>query len=153
MLDHSQDHIALRAQLRKHLEKENYSSAVIEDYLAVAGNFLRYLTKQRISIDAVRPLHISMYLRCELRRFRRRYGRAPQCIDSWRTSRTSGIRQLLRLARGQWPPRPATCSADEAFCQALAGEYAQWLDEQRGLATETIRGLLLVILKGQGRDR
>ncbi len=142
MLDHSQDHIALRAQLRKHLEKENYSSAVIEDYLAVAGNFLRYLTKQRISIDAVRPLHISMYLRCELRRFRRRYGRAPQCIDSWRTSRTSGIRQLLRLARGQWPPRPATCSADEAFCQALAGEYAQWLDEQRGLATETIRGLL-----------
>lgn len=142
MLDHSQDHIALRARLEEHLGKEGYSAGVIERYLAAAGHFLRYLAKQRIHIDAVQPAHVSMYLRCELRRFRRRHGHAPQCIGSWHAARTGAIHQLLRLVRGQWPPSPAAaCSADEAFCQALSGEYAQWLGERRGLATETIRGL------------
>ena len=141
MSDQSRDRVALRAQLEAHLRKERYESGVIARHGAVAERFLRYLTKQSISIEVVQPTHVSRYLQCELRRFRKQYGHAPQGIGSWRAARTSGIHHLLRVVRGQWPPSPAAGSTEEAFCRALSGKYVQWLGERRGLAAETIRGL------------
>lgn len=138
MSDHLSTHTALLAQLREHLAKERYCSAVIERYLAVAGYFLRYLTRRRISIEAVEPSHVSMYLRCELRRFRRRHHHSPPSIGGWRASHTAGIHQLLRLLRGQWPPSACAASPFQVFCQALCSEYAQWVGDRRGLAAVTI---------------
>jgi site-specific recombinase XerD len=44
----------------------------------------------------------------------------------------------LRYIKEQWPPTVSPGSPFEEFSQTLCAEYTRWLDEQRGLATETI---------------
>ena len=139
MSDHlPQRSSALLAQFEGYLAKASYGSRVIEHHLAVADQFLQYLGKRHVLIDAVQPSHVTMYLRRELRRFARRHGHGPASIDHWRGSHAGAIHQLLRWANGQWPPIAPARSPYEAFSQALCTEYAGWLDERRGLATETI---------------
>ena len=141
MSDHRPQRCALLAQFEEHLTKASYGSRVVERYRTVADQFLEYLGKLHVPIDAVQPYHVTMYVRRELRRFARRHGHGPASIDHWRRSHTSGIHQLLRWSIGRWPPIVAAHSAYEAFSQALCAEYARWLDERRGLATETINDL------------
>jgi site-specific recombinase XerD len=59
-------------------------------------------------------------------------------MTRWRSSHTAGIHQLLRVVRGRWPIAPAACRPSEAYCNALLGEFAQWLHQQRGLAVRSI---------------
>jgi integrase/recombinase XerD len=141
MSDHLFLRSALLAQFEEHLAKASYRSRVIERYLTVADQFLQYLGKRHVLIDAVQPSHVTMYVSCELRRFVRRRGHGPASIDHWRGSHTGGIHQLLRWANGTWPPIAPARSPYDAFSQALCAEYAGWLDERRGLATETISNL------------
>jgi site-specific recombinase XerD len=46
------------------------------------------------------------------------------------------------MIKGRWPTDPPPRSAAEAANRELCGEYVRWLDEQRGLAAGTIRGLV-----------
>jgi integrase/recombinase XerD len=140
MSDHLPDHGALLAQLKQQLVKEGYCPGVCRSYAIAAEHFLRYLRRRRIAFDALQPSHIAMHLRCELRRYQRRYGRAPSS-ESWRTNRLSGIHRLLRLVIGQWPPSSSSSNPYELSCQALGNEYRQWLCDRRNLAAETIHGL------------
>lgn len=136
MSDHQSSHAELLAQFAEHLAKERYSSVHVERYLAVAGKFLRYLKKRAILVESAQPLHVTMYVKCELKRFGRNHGHAPITFDSWRSSHTSGINHFLRFVKGTWPPSDlATCTSD-AFAQILT-EFARWLREVRGLAAET----------------
>lgn len=138
MSDHLPQRSALLVQFEGHLAKAGYGSRVIKHHLAVADQFLQYVGKRHVRIDAVQPSHVTMYVRRDLRRFVRRHGHGPASVNHWRGSLAGAIHQLLRLANRQWPPIAAACSPYEAFSQALCAEYAGWLDEQRGLATETI---------------
>ena len=81
----------LLAQFENHLKAERYSAAAVRSYLSITERFLGDLIKQRISIDDVVPAHVSMFIRCERRRFKRRYGCAPQSPDGWCGARTAPI--------------------------------------------------------------
>ncbi|MFS8980278.1 site-specific integrase [Cupriavidus necator] len=142
MSDHvCPQHIALVAQLTQLLIDAGYCVNAINRQSAVARKFLRYLKQRGLAIVAVQPAHVAMYLRCELRRFERRHGHAPRSLEHWRASHTAGIHQLLRMAMGKWPPAPQASSASEAFSQKLCTEYERWLDDVRGLASDTIHEL------------
>ena len=140
MSDHISQRSALLAQFKEHLAKASYSSSAIAGYVAIAAHLLEYLENRHVPIDAVESSHVTRFLRRELCRFTRHHGHAPVSIDHWRASHTAGIHQILRWINGQWPRGAVTCSPHEAISQALCTEYMQWLDERRGLATETIRG-------------
>ncbi|CAE6850754.1 Tyrosine recombinase XerC [Paraburkholderia nemoris] len=142
MSDLQTKHDTLLDKLKQHLVAERYCVHIRNRYLAVAANFLRFLDRRRICVDATQPSHISAYLQCELRRFRHRHGHSPLSARGWRASHTTGIHQLLRLAIGKWPPDPPTSSVNAKFDRALCMEYGQWLREWRGLATETVDGHL-----------
>ena len=133
---------ALLARLEDHLSEAGYSASAVSRQRAVAKGFLQYLDRQHIPIESAQPLHVTMYLRRQLRRFVRAHGRSPRSIGHWRASYTGGIHQLLRMIKGQWPTGPLACSAFESFGQVLCAEYGCWLDERRGLAAETVHDLL-----------
>ena len=138
----SPKHTALLTQLEQHLVDAGYSAGAIRRQCAVAANFLRFLKRRTIAVADVQLLHEELYLRCERRRFHRRHGHQPLSIGSWSASHTADIHQLMRMIRGRWPPDPATDSAFEVFVQRLRDEFAQWLDQDRGLAAETIDDLV-----------
>ena len=143
MFDHvSSEHAALLAQLEHQLVDAGYSASAISRQCAVAANFVRYLERRSVALADAQPLHVEQYLRCERRRFHRRHGHGPLSIDHWRGSHTAGVHQLMRMVRGRWPPEPAPSNAFEAFAQRLCDEFAQWLDQDRGLAAETIDDLV-----------
>ncbi|WP_454742776.1 site-specific integrase [Cupriavidus necator] len=143
MSDHvCPQHIALVAQLKQLLIDAGYCVNAINRQSAVAQHFLRYLKQRGLTLASVQPAHVTMYLRCELRRFERRHGRAPRSLERWRASHTAGIHQLLRMATGRWPPAPQASSASEAFSQKLCAEFERWLDDVRGLASDTIHELV-----------
>jgi len=135
-------HELLLCKLEQRLVGERYCVQIRNRYLVVAANFLRFLDRRRIRIEATGPTDISAYLRCELRRFRRHHGRSPLSLPGWRASHTTGIHQLLRLAIGKWPPDSVPSSVNARFNRKLCTEYGQWLREWRGLADETVDGLL-----------
>ena len=130
MSDHLPQRGALLTQFEQHLAKASYVSKVVERYRSVVDQFLEYLGKRHVLIDAVQPCHVTMFVRCELRRFARRHGHGPASIDRWRRLHTCAVHRLLRLTMGQWPPIVPARSPYEAFSQALCAEYAAWLDER-----------------------
>jgi site-specific recombinase XerD len=143
MFDHvSPQHAALLTQLEHQLVDAGYSVGAIRRQCAVAATFLRYLEQRKLAVVDVQPLHEQQYLRCEQRRFHRRHGHAPLSIGCWRASHTAGIHQLMRMVRGRWPPAPAAGNACEAFAHRLCEEFALWLEQERGLAAETIDDLV-----------
>lgn len=143
MSDHAwPQHVALTAQLRQLLIDAGYCVNAINRQSAVARKFLRYLEQRGLGVADAQPIHVAMYLRCELRRFMRHHGHAPQSLEHWRASHTAGVHQLLRMVLGNWPPAPEAGDAFEAFAYKLGAEFAQWLDDVRGLASETIYDLV-----------
>ena len=81
MSDHVSQRSALLAQFKEHLAKVSYSSSAVAGYVAVAAHLLEYLGNRHVPVDAVQPLHVTTFLRRELRRFTRRHGHAPVSID------------------------------------------------------------------------
>jgi integrase len=142
MSDQQTKHETLLSKLEQHLVVERYSVQIRNRYLAVAANFLRFLDRRRISVKTATLTDVSAYLECELRRFRHNRGHSPLSLRGWRASHTTGIHQLLRLAIGKWPPDPIPSSVNARFNRKLCAEYGQWLREWRGLAAETVDGLL-----------
>ena len=131
---------ALIDQLRALLTLQRYSSVVIHNYCRSAEHFLKYLTQRDMAVNAATPEHVSSYVHCTGRRFRRRHGRPP--APRWQSIPRAGIHALLRLVQKQWPPEPpATCPA-KALCQSICNEYREWLHVQRGLAKASIRALI-----------
>lgn len=142
MSDLQTKHETLLSKLEQHLVAERYCVHIRNRYLAVAANFLRFLDRRRIRVEAAKPTDISTYLQCELRRFRHHRGHSPLSLRGWEASHTSGIHQLLRWVIGKWPPNPIPSSVNARFDRTLCMEYGQWLREWRGLAAETVDGLL-----------
>ena len=125
-------------------------------YVTVASHFFEYLSRRKVPIQGVCTEHVSAFLGGELLRFSRRHGHPPASVGVWRSQHSSGIRLLLRWANGRLPVTAAPQRPFGAFSRALCDEYAQWLDEQRGLAAATIDGLVgearrFLVWYGEGR--
>ncbi len=125
-------------RFEEHLARARYSSAATKRYLAAAGHFLKYIEGRHLPIDAVHPLHVTMYLKRELLQFSMRHGHAPVSIEHWRGSHTAGLHQFLRCVVAQWPPTAIAGGSSGATGKAICAEYAQWLRERRCLVAETI---------------
>src|SRR3984893_2078075 len=136
----SHDHSTLIAQFRKALTQQRYHPVAVDNYCRNAEYFRRYLAERKIALEAVTPTEVSNYLRLEVRRVRKRHGRAP--ARSWVSIPRSGIHGLLRLALKRWPPEPATSDAGELLSREVCGQYQTWLREERGLAVASINALM-----------
>jgi len=142
MSDNTSQRIALLAKFKEHVAQARYASGTVGAYVAVAGHFLEYLSRRKVPIQGACTEHVSAFLGCELLRFSRCHGHPPASVGDWHSHHSSGIRQLLCWANGRLPAAAAPGCPFEAFSQALCDEYAQWLDEQRGLAAASIDGLV-----------
>ena len=157
MPDATTQHSALLAKFKEHVALERYASGTVRAYVAVAGGFLEFLSNRQVPLAEVQAGHLTEFLDRELRRFSRRHGHPPAFVADWRSQHSSGVRRLLCWANGHLPVIAAPRCAFEAFSHALCNEYTQWLDEQRGLATETIDGLVgeasrFLVWYGEGRS-
>ncbi len=128
------------SRLTDHLQKERYHRQIVARWTAVAHYFLVHLRKHATRVEEAQPSDVARYVRSERQRFYRRYHRHPTSIAGWRNSHTGGIHMLLRLVQGSWPPPVRSLSARDRFQVSLTQEYAAWMQDRRGLATETCTG-------------
>lgn len=136
----SDNRYELIAALNSSLLGERYSPAVARNYSTYASGFLDYLGQRGIPIADVIDVQVEQYLQHAIILFERRRGRPPSA--RWHEVPRSGIRALLRLVHGQWPPAvKPTCVADEIRF-SICDEYAIWLREERGLACASIAALM-----------
>jgi site-specific recombinase XerD len=142
MSDTTSQRDALLAKFKEHVVQVRYGASTVGAYVAVAGQFLEYLSSRKVPIQEVCTEHVTAFLDRKLRRFSRRHGHPPDSVGNWRSHHRSGIRRLLCWANGQLPVIAAPRCPFEAFSQALCTEYTQWLVEQRGFAAASIDGLV-----------
>jgi len=127
-----------------HLRDQGYCKEVRRHYPPIANRFLRYLGDHSRSIEAALPADVEGFLRRERLQYRKRNGRAPPDIAQWRRELGCPARLLLRLINGRWPRQLPPASPREAFHRELLEGYDQWMEELRGLSTETRGGRLAV---------
>lgn len=131
------------SQLEEHLNRERYSREAIQQSRTVAREFLSYLNKRQIAVEAVKPREITGYLRCALQQYRGRHQHDPKSLNApnsfqwWKYSHTTSIYRLLRLVHGHWPPPPLPCTPTDIFQQEVYEQYERWMDDVRGLSLAT----------------
>ena len=77
MSDATTQRSALLTQFKDHVAHERYASGTVRAYLAVAGDFLEFLSIRQVPIAEVQAGHLTEFLDRELRRFSRRHGHPP----------------------------------------------------------------------------
>ena len=127
---------ALVERLRTHLKAEGYSRSIQRWYPGLARHFLDYCHSRRLSIEAVRSVHLTQFLQRQYRLFCQRRGEPPP-FEKWRWRYTSALRILLPLAHRAWPIVDPPGNALEAFHRAILQDYDTWLRDLRGLQLET----------------
>jgi hypothetical protein len=130
----------LIAQLRDSLTRQGYTAKVIRNHCTDADRFLYYLSRRRITVEAVTPAEVTNYLHYAARQLRQRHGHSLP--TGWLSRTRAGIHALLRLMQQRWPPEFVVSNACEAFCKAVCREYQDWLRVQRGLAASTVDDLV-----------
>jgi site-specific recombinase XerD len=136
----SHDRSALIAQLRDTLTQQRYSLAVVNNYCRYANQFLHYLARRKIAVEAATPAEVSNFLRYAARLFHEWYGRAPG--PNWTSIVRSASHALLRLVQKTWPPELAATTPGEVACRTVCAAYHEWLNVERGLAVATITDLM-----------
>lgn len=129
----------LVSMFESHLRRLQYSKGVVGRHAWVARAFLRYLEKEAVRIEEVRPAHVAGFLQLQHERFRKRNGRAPLHEPQWRTIFTSPVHLLLRMLNPDWPPTPPAATREERFHKEVCDGYARWLTDLKGLSAETLR--------------
>jgi len=130
----------LIAELAAELTRQGYNAVVVGNYCAYARDFLAYLAQHEMPIATVTPSQVVEYLRHARVMFRKRRGRQP--ARDWHSIPRSGIHALLRLARGQWPPKPDIVGPEATLRHEICLRYETWLRDERGLAAASIVALL-----------
>ena len=126
------------SRLEDHLKRARYSPQVARRCAVRARQFLAYLHKRHIVLEATQPSDVNLYLRNKLELFRHRHQRAPKSpMVDWRSSHAAGIHMLLRLVKGRWPPTPIPSTPREVFHQQVCQEYDRWMSDLCGLAPNT----------------
>ena len=129
-------HASLTERFRLHLATEGYSASIQRRYATLACHFLDYCDRERLSPEAVRPAHVTKYLRRRYRHHRRRHGESPP-FHKWQWQYTGAVHMLLRLVYGKWPVADPPATVREAFHRDIVQDYDTWLCDLRGLRPET----------------
>jgi integrase/recombinase XerD len=125
-------HAPLIERLRRQLKVEGYSPSIQRRYPTLAGHFLDYCERERISTEIVRSTHVTQFLQGRYRLFCRRHEEAPP-FRTWRRRYTGAVHILLRLVHGRWPVADPPATALEAFHRDIVCDYDTWLGDLRGL--------------------
>jgi len=140
-------------QFKTGAERSGYKTNVIATNLSALRQFLSYLQERGLTLGTVRLANVTGFLRTQLKRFRKRYGRLPKDAGSWRSHYTGPIHRLLRTVHPSWPPPKSPSTAREQFHREILEGYGRWLTETCGLSKATLNKnsrvvrLLLVWLK------
>jgi len=126
-------------EFRRHLIAQGFSTARIPSQLSDIRCFLRYLKEHRKCLASVQPEDVPRYLNVRLGLYRRRNGRTPHNIATWRHQQTGPIHRLLRMAQGQWPPVRPAANALELSHREILFAYTAWMIDLRGLSQPTVR--------------
>lgn len=129
-------HGSLINRFRLHLRTEAYSRSVQRCYPNLARQFLNYCDRKALAIEAVRPAHVTQFLRWRYRIFCRRHENSPP-FHKWRLRHTGAVHVLLRLVHGRWPVADSPTTVLEAFHRDIVQEYDVWMRDLRGLRPET----------------
>jgi site-specific recombinase XerD len=114
------------------LASRGYARSTVREKLRALGHFNRWLHRRGLSVAALDESLIEKF-----RRYRRRHGR----VDCATAPTLKALLAYLR-ERGQAPaPEPV---ADDNLPHRLEGDYAQYLAQQRGLASATLINYLPV---------
>lgn len=130
----SADHLS---HLKIYLEEKHYAAETVTRCIYTARRFLADLTERHIDVAAVRPAHVDQYLKQQLLRYRQRHGRLPS-YKSWRSLQNDGIRMLLRVVQGQWPPIPDPVIGVAILHQEICKAYAEWIGSSCGRSAGTV---------------
>jgi integrase/recombinase XerD len=141
---HQSEHPAIVERLRVYLRDEGYCAEVRRHYPPIALRFLRYLDEHGRSVETVQTRDVDGFLRKERLGYRKRNGRSPPDVGQWRRELGCPARLLLRLVHGRWPPQLPPRTPREAFHREILEGYDRWMDELRGLATQTREGRVAV---------
>lgn len=117
---------SLIERLRHHLKIEAYSPSIQRWYPTLARHFLDYCDGRRLSMDAVRSVHVAQFLRRQYRLFCQRHGQSLP-LSKWRHRYTGAVHMLLRLVHGRWPIAEPPATALEAFHRNVVQDYDRWL--------------------------
>jgi integrase/recombinase XerD len=125
------------SRLKSHLQAERYAAETVIRCMNGARHFLADLKKQHVEVAAARPAHVEQYLKQRLRRYRQRHGHLPS-YKSWRCLQNDGIRMLLGLVQGQWPPIVVPVTHAEILRRETCEAYAGWLSSSCGRSPGTV---------------
>lgn len=120
-----------------HLKAERYAAQIQQRYLWIAQQFLDYLGRKCIAVEAVGAPQLEDFLRWELRSWRRRHGRNPRNTAEWRGRYKTAVNVFLRMVHRHWPVVAAPTTTIEAFHRDMVQGYEAWMRELRGLASVT----------------
>lgn len=126
-------------EFRRHLRAQGFSAAVVPSQLSDIRCFLRYLKDHKKTLASVQPADVSRYLSARTLLYRRRNGRTPYNIATWRYQQTGPIHRLLRLVQGQWPPARPAASALELSRREILSAYTAWMRDLRGVSQPTVQ--------------
>lgn len=149
--------VVLIEKLLAHLKAEGYSLWVQQCYPAQVRRFLDYCRSNALSIEAVRSIHVTRFLRGQYRLFRRRHSESLP-FQKWRHRYTGALNMLLRLVHGKWPIQDPPRTALEAFHREIVSDYDAWLRDLRGLCAVTrskraTRALQFLMFLGRCADQ
>jgi integrase/recombinase XerD len=124
---------ALLAQLMTHLHAERYSDKILECYPGPVRRFLDHLQRNGRTVLSVQHSDVERYLK-SVRMLKKR----PGCLiaGSLRKLHRAAIAMLMRLVRGEWPPRSPPLTNREIFEHEVLDGFEQWMREVRGLSTD-----------------
>jgi len=124
-------------RLHTQLRAERYSARTIKSYLSSARAFVRFLRTRDLSLDAVRPEHVTAYLAHRLERAQRTRGQ-PRDLRHWRNQQINAPQHLLRLVQGEWPPAVKAVTPLERFRRKVLVGYGRWLTDLHGFSQPTL---------------
>ena len=125
-------------KLRAHLREERYGKCARAGYVYAARSFLRYLERRELQLEAVTPAVLERYL--ESRRLK---GSRRPYPKQFKRMHRAAIKMLLRVIRGEWPPKLPPSTPEEIAIEA----YEAWMRDLRGLTASTRRNARKEMLK------
>lgn len=120
-------------RLDRYLQRERYSRKVRECYRGPTKRFLVFLASRDRTLDSLLPSDVESYL-ASLQMVKKRRGPATPALHR---SHRAAIHKLMRVVRGQWPPRAIPRDRRERSRLRIIDGYERWMHDRLGLADAT----------------
>jgi integrase/recombinase XerD len=132
--------LSVLTRFEQYLIDAGHTRQIIARHLDCTEAFLGFLQQQGLAPEAVTPEHVARYLRAQLQRYRRKYGRSPDSLVLWHYLQSPGVHKFLAFVQGRWPPASVATSERERYIEVVLTDYERMLRERRTLSDATIVG-------------